>query len=144
MIRKSVLNIISSLLILLFIYAAVSKLIGYSDFRLQLGKSPFITYYAPVLSWALPVIEIGVGLLLVVKRFLLLGFYASLFLMSLFTCYIYLMLHYSNQLPCSCGGVLSFMGWHTHLWFNMFFVCLSIGGVFLADTVNKQQIIKQP
>lgn len=141
--RTRVLNIVSALLILLFIYTAVSKLIDFSEFKLQLSKSPFITDYAPVLAWAVPLIEIGVGLLLVVKRIWLLGFYASLFLMSLFTGYIYLMLNYSSQVPCSCGGVLSVMDWHTHLWFNVFFLSISICGVFLANPLNKQPVVKE-
>lgn len=129
--RATVVEIISSLLILLFMYAAVSKLLDYDTFRVQLSKSPFITQFAGVLAWALPVGEIIVALALTVKRFRLLGLYASLFLMTMFTAYIWAMLNYSYYVPCSCGGVLSKMGWAQHLWFNIGFIILSIVGIVL-------------
>lgn len=129
--RKISLEIISSLLVLLFVYAAVSKLNDYETFKVQLSKSPFITDYAVILAWALPIGEILVGLALVFRRIRLLGFYASLFLMTMFTAYIYIMLHYSYYIPCSCGGILSEMDWNTHLWFNAGFVLLSVAGILL-------------
>jgi hypothetical protein len=131
--RNLILELISGLLIMLFIYAAVSKLLDYETFKIQLSKSPFITNFAGIISWALPIGEILVGLALASRRTRLLGLYASLFLMTMFTAYIYTMLHYSYYIPCSCGGILSQMGWTTHLWFNAGFVALSIAGVFLQS-----------
>lgn len=129
--RRVSLEIISCLLILLFVYAALSKLLDYDTFRVQLGKSPFITDFAPIIAWALPVGEILVGLFLAFKRTRLLGLYISLFLMTMFTAYIYIMLHYSYYIPCSCGGILSKMGWDTHFWFNVGFTLLSATGIIL-------------
>jgi hypothetical protein len=134
--KKTILvEIISALLILLFMYAAVSKLLDYETFKLQLSKSPFITQFAGVTAWALPVGEIMVALALIFKPTRLLGLYASLFLMTMFTAYIWAMLHYSYYIPCSCGGVLSKMSWGEHLWFNVGFVVLSIGGI-LSETIQ--------
>jgi uncharacterized membrane protein YphA (DoxX/SURF4 family) len=124
-------EIISALLILLFMYAAVSKLLDYETFKLQLSKSPFITQFAGVTAWALPVGEILVALALIFKPTRLLGLYASLFLMTMFTVYIYAMLRFSYDVPCSCGGVLSKMGWEEHLWFNTGFIGLSISGILI-------------
>jgi hypothetical protein len=141
--RRISLEIISSLLILLFVYAAVSKLLDYSTFKLQLGKSPFITAFAPTIAWALPIGEILVGLALASKRTRLLGLYASLFLMTMFSTYIYTMLHYSYYIPCSCGGILSQMGWTTHFWFNIGFVAFSITGILL-QTKKETQFATEP
>jgi uncharacterized membrane protein YphA (DoxX/SURF4 family) len=139
--RNTVVEIISSLLILLFVYAAVSKLLDYETFKLQLGKSPFITQFAGITAWALPVGEILLGLALTYKPTRLVGLYASLFLMTMFTAYIYAMLHYSYYIPCSCGGILSKMDWNTHLWFNVGFVGLSIVGILL-QTKKEIQLAK--
>ncbi|MGB8193498.1 MAG: MauE/DoxX family redox-associated membrane protein [Chitinophagaceae bacterium] len=130
--RSTIVEIVSSLLILLFMYAAVSKLLDYETFKVQLSKSPFITNYAVVLAWALPIGEIIVALAITFSRTRLLGLYASLFLMTMFTAYIYMMLNFSYYIPCSCGGVLSKMGWSTHLWFNAGFVALTIIGILLT------------
>jgi len=132
--RSAIATGISSLFILLFIYAAISKFLEGANFTLQIAKSPFITNYASLITWALPVIEILVAALLIFKNTLLFGLYASLFLMSTFTMYIYSMLHFSFSVPCSCGGILSSMGWHTHLWFNIFFVILSIIGILITES----------
>ncbi|PZR07651.1 MAG: hypothetical protein DI539_23405 [Flavobacterium psychrophilum] len=137
--RTLVVEIISSLLILLFMYAAVSKLLDYETFKVQLSKSPFITQFAGVTAWSLPVGEILVGLALTFKKTRLVGLYASLFLMTMFTAYIWTMLHYSYYIPCSCGGILSKMDWNTHFWFNLGSVMLSIMGIitFVNDKRNR-------
>ena len=134
--KSTVVEIISSLLVLLFMYAAVSKLLDYQTFKVQLSKSPFITQFASITAWALPIGEILVGLALTFKRTRLIGLYVSLFLMTMFTAYIYAMLHYSYYIPCSCGGILSEMTWTQHLWFNIGFVVLSITGIL---SVSKEE-----
>lgn len=135
--RKTLLTeIMSALLILLFMYAAVSKLVDYDTFRQQLGKSPFIHSFAGITAWALPLGEIILSIALIFKATRLAGLYASLFLMTMFTAYIYTMLAFSYTIPCSCGGVLSKMGWKTHLWFNSGFVLLSIAGILLHTSAN--------
>lgn len=126
---------ISSLLILLFVYAAVSKLIAFQEFRVTIGQSPLLTPYASWLAWVVPLVEISISMLLVTSRFRLLGLYLSFSLMVLFTAYIAMILTYADYVPCSCGGVLEAMSWSEHLWFNGFFVLLSIVGIFL-DTAN--------
>ena len=133
--RSTIVDIISSLLILLFIYAALSKLLDYSTFKLQLSKSPFITAFSGTIAWALPVGEVLVGLALSFKTTRLIGLYTSLFLMTMFSGYIFSMLHYSYYIPCSCGGILSKMNWTTHYWFNLVFVLLSIIAIILETSL---------
>lgn len=128
--------IISGLLVLLFVYAAGSKLMDYTKFRVDLGKSPLLTAFAGVVAIAIPVIEIGIALLLSFSRWRLTGLYASFTLMALFTAYIFYILRFSPYVPCSCGGVLQKMTWTTHLYFNLFFVVLAALGVLLYRPQN--------
>ncbi|MBW7891306.1 MAG: DoxX family membrane protein [Chitinophagaceae bacterium] len=137
--KTLIVDIISGLLILLFVYAGLSKLLDYADFKFQLSRSPFVTKVAGLVAWAVPASEIVVALLLVFNRTRLLGFYASFFLMLLFTGYIYAMLHYSYYVPCSCGGVLSQMSWGQHLIFNIAFTILAFLGVVMYEPVNTKQ-----
>ncbi|MEO6868113.1 MAG: MauE/DoxX family redox-associated membrane protein, partial [Ginsengibacter sp.] len=53
-------DIIASLLILLFVYAAMSKLMMYSNFRNQVRDSPFISSFS-FIAWMLPVMELVVA-----------------------------------------------------------------------------------
>ncbi|NSL86944.1 hypothetical protein ECE50_008895 [Chitinophaga sp. Mgbs1] len=131
--KNKVLEIIASPLICLFTYAGLSKLIAYQTFINQLGQSPFISKYAATIAWAIPAIELLIVLLLLFKRYRSVGLYASFFLMALFTGYIFAMLRFSEQLPCSCGGVLAVMNWQQHLWFNIFFTCLALSGVIIQE-----------
>ncbi|HEY0667168.1 MAG TPA: MauE/DoxX family redox-associated membrane protein [Sphingobacteriaceae bacterium] len=123
--------IAASLLIMLFVYAGLSKLMDYSTFRFQLGRSPYVTGIAGFVAWFMPAAELIAALLLTFQRTRLFGFYLSFLLMVLFTGYIYAMLHYSPFLPCSCGGVLSAMSWEQHLYFNIFFVLVALAGTLL-------------
>lgn len=133
-IKKTLTEIAASLLVILFIYAGLSKLMNYSEFNFQLGRSPYISGIAGFVAWFMPAAEIVTALLLTFQRTRLFGFYTSFFIMMLFTGYIYAMLHYSPYLPCSCGGVLSMMSWDQHLYFNIFFVLVAATGVLLMNT----------
>jgi hypothetical protein len=130
-VKSLLVKIISTLLVILFTYAALSKLMDYSTFKYQLGRSPYVTGLAGFVAWALPVGELLIAIALVFSRTLLIGLYASFLTMLMFTGYIYAMLHYSYFVPCSCGGILSKMGWTTHLWFNTGFTVLALIGVLL-------------
>lgn len=127
--RKTlVTEIISSLLILLFIYTALSKLLDYASFKSVLSRSPLIAGQAAVVALALPITEIMVSLLLFVPRTRLWGFYGASVLMTVFTLYLAYMILFTPKLPCSCGGVLKQMTWNQHLVFNIFFLLLALTG----------------
>jgi hypothetical protein len=132
-VKKSVaIEVISSLLILLFVYAALSKLRDYETFKSQLVKSPYISNMADFIAWSIPSGELTISILLAFKQTRLIGLYSSFFLMLVFTGYIYAMLHFSYFVPCSCGGVLSQMSWNQHFIFNIAFSVLSLLGIILT------------
>lgn len=117
-------DIVSALFVVLFTYAAVTKLIDYPKFRVQIGQSPLLTAYAGTVAWLVPALEIIVAAMLTVLRFRLLGLYASFALMVMFTAYIVVITRFSEYVPCSCGGVLEKLSWNEHLVFNLVFVAL--------------------
>ena len=57
-IQNIILETISLLYIMLFVYAAVSKLLDFENFQVQLGQSPLLSAYAGFISYAVPVIEL--------------------------------------------------------------------------------------
>ncbi len=127
--NSTILSLISSLLIFLFVYTASSKILDYSSFLSALSASPLIGNKAKLLTIGLPPVEIGVAVLLLLPKTRLIGFYGSTILLILFTVYIAYMLLFVPHLPCSCGGVLKNFSWTSHLLFNIVFVGLSIIGV---------------
>jgi uncharacterized membrane protein YphA (DoxX/SURF4 family) len=129
--RRTIVDLIVSLYVLLFLYTAASKLFDYSKTELRMSKSPIITEFAPVLAWMIPIIEIIISILLLIPKTILTGLYASVALMVTFTAYIFFILNYSSYIPCSCGGIIASLTWNEHLLVNILFIFLAIIGVVL-------------
>jgi uncharacterized membrane protein YphA (DoxX/SURF4 family) len=142
--KKTIVDIIAYLFILLFIYASVNKLADYENFSAELGKSPLLTAFADWVAWIIPTIELVIVALLTVPQWCLAGFYAAFSLMTMFTAYIVTILKFSDYIPCSCGGVLQNMSWNQHLVFNIVFVVLGFVGIILYEKEDvKHTPIKQ-
>lgn len=130
-------EIIVFLFVVLFLYAAGSKLTEYNKFIGQMGMSPILTKFAPTLAWVVPAVEITIATMLIFPKTRLIGLYASFALMVVFTLYIAGILFFSKELPCACGGVLSSLGWKNHLFFNGFYVVLGIIGITLQVKLDE-------
>jgi|SRR5690606_10840313 len=141
-IKNMIVEAICFCLILLFMYAATSKLLDLERFAVQIGQSRLLTEYSGVLAWAVPLVEVAVSIMLAISRLRLAGLYASFTIMLLFTGYIALILTSDDRVPCSCGGVLEMLGWQEHLIFNVFFVLLSFTAIALHTKSEYTQSIK--
>jgi len=128
--RHTVHSACTALLILLFIYAALSKLLNLELFRGQLYNQSFSHDLADLLLWGLPLSELLTCGLLLFPLSRRLGLLLSLVLMTVFTLYIILvLLGYWERVPCSCGGILEHLNWTQHLYFNLFFLLLAMAGL---------------
>lgn len=136
MTRKIAVDIVVFSYILLFVYAALTKLLDYQKFVVQLGQSPILTNYAQVLAVVVPFIELGISLMLIFPKTRLKGLYAAFGLMVMFTTYIVLASRFSDYVPCSCGGVLEGMTWTQHLIFNTVFVLLALIGILFQPNIR--------
>ncbi|HWJ91892.1 MAG TPA: MauE/DoxX family redox-associated membrane protein [Flavisolibacter sp.] len=134
---KMIVYAVASLLILLFVYAAVSKLLDYQKFRVQLGQSPLLTNFAFVLAWFVPALEIIIAVLLATDRYRLTALYASFSLMVVFSAYIFFITRFASHVPCSCGGVLEKMSWDQHLIFNIVFVVMAAVAILVHPSSGK-------
>ena len=121
---------IAALLIFLFVYTATSKFIQHDNFYARLTLFPWISRFAGILSWVVPLLEIFVSGLLFIQPTRIVGFLCSAILLLGFTVYLFLMLGYHDKLPCTCGGVIEKMTWKQHIFFNLFFILISIIGLF--------------
>ncbi|WP_313101645.1 DoxX family protein [Epilithonimonas sp.] len=127
---------VSYFFILLFIYASVSKLLDFENFQVQIAQSPLLSAYAGFISYAVIISELIISLALILYGYRLVGLYASLFLMTSFTLYIYLILNYSEYIPCSCGGVLEKLDWESHLIFNILCILIAVISIFLMSSIK--------
>jgi len=138
-IKNSIMEIIAALLILLFAYAAITKLLTYAAFKEQLIYSPVGTRFAGLLAWLVPATEIVIAVTLIIPAYRKTGFYLSFLLMLAFTLYVYYVLNFVYEVPCACGGVLSRMSWHEHLIFNLIYTMIALAGILLSQKYSYAQ-----
>jgi len=130
--KKYLRDMISALLVLLFVYAAVSKLLDFEKFEIQLGQSVMLAPFVKWVVWSVPGFELLISFLLISRKLQLYGLYGAFSLMVMFSTYIVFILNFATHIPCSCGGILENMSWQQHLIFNLGFVCLAATGVLIV------------
>ena len=135
-------QLVTLLLIALFTYTATSKFLDYDKFvfQMRLAPVPLMSLLAPVLGWVVPAIEMLIAITLAAGFFYvplkIKGLWASVILLTIFEVYIMAMLLSGSHLPCTCGGIISQMGWKQHLIFNAFFI---IGGMLSINFLRKEK-----
>ena len=112
------------LLIFLFTYAGISKLIDHDNFYTSILLSPVIRNQALIIVWFVPMAELLIVVLLLSNKYRQTGLFFSLLLMMIFTVYIVYMILFIRDLPCSCGGILKELSWSNHILFNSFFILI--------------------
>jgi hypothetical protein len=125
-------EIAAGLLMILFLYTAISKLLMLDAFRSVLSRSPLLGDISNLIAWFIPLTEIAIAILLFIPSSRKLAFLFSTVLLTIFSLYITYMLIFSRDLPCSCGGVLNGLGWKPHLVFNCCFIAIALAGWRLA------------
>ena len=138
--RQVAIEIIAFLFIVLFLYAAVNKLVDYGKFKIQIGQSPLLTGLGNMVPWLVILLEVLVSIALAIPRIRRFAFFSAYCLMAMFTTYIVAILNFASSVPCSCGGILERMGWTEHLIFNIAFLVLGGIGFFLVDLEYRYDI----
>ncbi|WCT13463.1 MauE/DoxX family redox-associated membrane protein [Mucilaginibacter jinjuensis] len=136
--KKALLSeIITSFLILLFVYSSFSKLLDFAAFQRAMHSQPFPTWLASLLTWLIPSLELIVVVLLLLKSTRLAGLSAFLVLMIFFTGYILaILLGLFNTVPCSCGGIIQSLSWGQHLVFNLIFIAMAFFDIKLWNDLS--------
>lgn len=130
--RSDIPDLISFLLILMFSYAAASKLITFGAFRTQILIQPVPRWSVELLIYAVPISEIIAVVILLFRKTRTVGFYLSAILMAAFSVYVGLaMTGIYGDIPCSCGGIIRHLRWPGHFIFNLIFLSISIYGIYL-------------
>jgi putative oxidoreductase len=130
--RKFVVELISFLLMLIFLYAAFSKWFAFKTYKDEINNQPYPNWLTPWIIYSIPPLEVLITLALMFEKTRKAGLYASLILMSAFSMYtIAVMLNFFAYVPCSCGGIIKNLSWNQHLFLNLFMVAISIVGIVL-------------
>lgn len=129
-------EIITSLLVLVFLYTGLTKLIDYKSFRLQMMNNPYFYNYANIVTFGAPLLEILIGILLVAKKTRRKGLWASFFLMLFFSWYVWHLMRTFPKLPCSCGGIIAELNWPQHLALNIALTVLTLFAIYFDKTLK--------
>lgn len=117
---------VSIFFVILFCYAAISKVLDFEKFQVQISASPLLNGFSQFLPYTIIIVEVIIAGLLCYRKTRTIGLIGSFILMLIFTGYIAKLLSTSKNLPCSCGGILEKMSWQQHLYFNIGCVVLTI------------------
>ncbi len=145
--RRALIMIICSLLILLFIYVAITKLLDYGAFRFGLSKIPGIGRIDIIVSLALLISLVWISVLLCIPSMRLWGLCGSAILMLIVTLYLSYVLYFTSWQHHFFGKItrpyLSVLNlkWNQLLVFDVCFLMLSITGVLLQRklTITRQE-----
>lgn len=131
--EKNIEIAIATLLVILWVYTAGSKLIDFNTFRGEIYNQVFSKSFATILLYVIPAAEFIAALLLLQHKTRMEGFSLSFILMLFFTGYVGLVLMgYYNKVPCSCAGLIKSMGWKAHLIFNLLLMAIAITGIIIT------------
>lgn len=122
---KILLEIFCLLFVMLFVYTGLSKLLTFSFYLADLQQSPILGRHSMLIAYSIPILEIIIAIGLLVPRTRTVSLYAFLGMMVMFTGYIAYMLTFSDDRPCTCGGVIREMSWPQHLVFNGIFIVMA-------------------
>ena len=128
--KKQLLTEIAAfLIIVLFFYAAFSKLVEYGTFKDQLAQSPMLPQkFIPAIAALVPLSEIIIAWMLVFEKTKAFGFQLSYFVMLTFTIYLIVLVTFASNVPCACGGILGKLGYTEHIIFNILFTGIALFG----------------
>jgi putative oxidoreductase len=128
------------ILLVLYTYTGLSKLAEQTQFRYTLQKVLSSYEGAATLAWMIPVTELVVVLLLFFPVTRRIGLLLSFLLLLLFTLYLLYMIVYLPELPCSCGGVVSQLGWRGHVVFNCFLIGINSFALYYTKYMKRTAV----
>lgn len=130
--RPFTLEVIITILVLLWIYTAGDKLSDYQSYRHSMYLQVFNEKILHILIPSLPFAELVAAGLLMSARHRGYGLWFSALLMALFTGYVALVYFgYFPERPCSCAGLFEKMSWGGHLLMNSALLIIILVGLLL-------------
>lgn len=131
---------VTAVLICIFVYAALSKLLEYRLFVLQLHQHPYLRNIAATVAWLLPLAELIVAAIMTVPATKRAGLWLAAIMLTGFTVYLGVMLLSGKHLPCACGGIISDLNWSQHMIFNGILISMAIAAIAIKGKLSNRRI----
>jgi uncharacterized membrane protein YphA (DoxX/SURF4 family) len=125
-------RVLSSLLILVWIYTGFEKLFKFEQSRKAFLNQTFPTELAEILSYSVPITELLIASLLLFPVTRWWGYLGSTLLLTVFVTYVGLIwVGAFPRVPCNCAGIIESLGWGAHFVLNMFLIGAAVLGLRL-------------
>lgn len=132
-------EIIAFILILLWGFVGVTKMLDHETFSRQLYAEGIGENLSGVLSILIPLLMICTGISLISSKTKSVGLILSFSLLMTFTVYMAYIINFANPRPCSCIAMTSKLSWNGHLLLSTSLLILNVVGyIFL----NKERRTK--
>jgi uncharacterized membrane protein YphA (DoxX/SURF4 family) len=113
-------NWATTILIFLWTYTGLDKLIRFTESRKAFLNQPMPQELEEVLAYAVPGVELLLALLLLFSVTRWWGYLGSALLLTVFITYVGLIwVGAFPRVPCNCAGIIDSMGWAAHFWMNL-------------------------
>jgi hypothetical protein len=132
---RTVIELIASALILLFLYAAVSQIIFHDTYYSQLNRT-LNRLFSGIIIWTIPVVHVLLAWLLWRPAKRLAGFISSLGVVSLYTIYLFIMLPAGSKSSCQCGEVWQKASLEINILFNLAVILISAIAIILMGRLK--------
>ncbi|WP_339881115.1 MauE/DoxX family redox-associated membrane protein [uncultured Algoriphagus sp.] len=128
---KELSKISATVLILLWIYTGLDKLLRWEDSRSAFLNQTLPEKLAELLAYAVPTAELLIALLLFFSVSRWWGYLSSIVLLTVFTTYVGLIwVGAFPRVPCNCAGIINSLGWAEHFFLNMGFIVIGVWGLY--------------
>lgn len=136
-----IIEVICAVLILLFLYAAMSKVLSPDAARHDMLNQPFPRWFTRKMVWLIPGVELLLVVLLIFEKTRDFGLWGSFCLLLIFTLYaVLILLKVFPYVPCGCGGVIRHLSWPQHLLFNLFFTGIAGFALVMRRQLQKSKL----
>lgn len=134
--RSVIIDLITYLFVLLFIYTGSSKIYAFKDFDIVLSLLPIAGVYHQFFAIAIISIQLIIAVLLIIPITKIAGLHLSFGLLIVFSlCLIYMVL-FEKVLPCSCGGITSRLSWKAHIYVNLLLASVAGFGILTNQYIK--------
>jgi len=126
--QKIISEVVALIIVIVLLYAAINKLIHYRSFRFLLGITPTLKGMVSALTFAIPILELSIGILILLQKTKLAGLYLSI---GLFIIYLVGMFQLKLYVPNIRGGILDRLSFTQYVILNTLLLVLAILGIVI-------------
>lgn len=134
---RTVIEVIASLLIVLFLYAAITQVAFHPIFQSQVDRSLSNAALSGTIAWLLPVIQSAMAWLLWRPSTRLAAFGCTMAIVGCYTIYLVMMLPGAYKSYCHCGELWQQATLETNILVNLAVILLSATAIIITGGFKK-------